>query len=192
MSTQLPDNNSLPNTTQEEVNQLRRDLQVVYEELDSVRDELTEMRGQLFRANQLIRQLSVRTTPPFSTSIIPHPLAPDHPLDPHPPPSPSPLPPPSPPSSSSSSSSLLLSPSSSYSTSLSSSSSLQIPTFPNPALNPVPYSTTLHFLLANYELHRTFLHRRVFESDSNLNIVFDYHHLLDVTVNLPPNHHDHL
>ena len=62
----------------------------------------------------------------------------------------------------------------------------------NPRLNPIPYSSTIQILELNYELHRDYLQRRVTEANSNLDLVYDNHHFLDVTVNHPLNHHDFL
>ena len=140
-----------------------------------LRNELVDTQGQLFHANNLIRKLAVSTTPPFSTPSTPHPLAPSHPLVPRPPSSPSP---------SSTSSSY---PSSSSPSSSSASSSTPLPTF----LNPVPYSLTIQILECNSDLYREYFHHRVPAPDSNLGIVADYHHWLDITKYLPPNHHDH-
>ena len=60
------------------------------------------------------------------------------------------------------------------------------------SFNPVPYSTTIQIIEDNYSLHKEYLHNRVSAADSDLDIVYQYHHLLDATVNLPPIHHDHL
>ena len=128
-------------------------------------NELVDTQCQLFNANNLIRQLAVSTTPPFSTPSTPHPLVPRHHLAPRPLPS-------SPPSYLS-----LFSPSSSSPSSSSASPSTPLAT----SLNPVPYSSTIQILECNFDLHREYFHCRVPAPDSNLGIVADYHHWLDIT-----------
>ena len=44
----------------------------------------------------------------------------------------------------------------------------------------------------NYQLHKEYLHCRVSDIDSNFDIAFQYHHLLDATANLPPDPNEHL
>lgn len=146
----------------------------MYEELHSVKDKFSATRGQLLIARVQIRQFGSRTTPPFSTPSNPHLLATLHPLTPHPLSSPS----------------NLLHPLDTLHPPPDCLANLRAST--HCSLNPVPYSTTIKILELNYSLYRKYLHRRVSELDSTLDIVYNYHHLLDVTTDLPPNPHDHL
>ena len=87
MPTEIPNNSSLftttsPSTTTpliDQVNHLKRDFKLIYDELNKthgelacVRNDLLETQGQLSRANNLIRQLAVPTTPRYSTPSHPH------------------------------------------------------------------------------------------------------------------------
>ena len=88
----------------------------------------------------------------------------------------------------------LSTPSLTFSTSASSFPSSSLPIIPSsshPSLSPVPYSSTISILECNFDLHRECFNRRVAASNSNLGIVAAYHHWLDITKILAPNHHNH-
>ena len=138
-----------------------RDLQVVYLELDTVKATLSFRSGQLLHAREDIRALTNMTPPPFSIATGPRTLQLLIRFDLRPSSSPSDPPPP------------------------------PYRAWYTVSFNPVPYSTTIQIVEENYNLHKEYLHRRVGAPNSNLDIVYQYHHLLDATVNLPPdpNHH---
>ena len=61
----------------------------------------------------------------------------------------------------------------------------------HPSLNPVSYSSTVETLELNTALHQEYFSQRIAAVDSNIGIVADYNHWIDITNNLPPDHHDH-
>ena len=120
-------------------------LQVVYAELDTVKATLSYISGLLLRVRNQMSKFDNSTQPPLSISTTPHTLGPLPWFGLRPPSSPpDPTPPP-----------------------------LATVRTSNPRFfNPVPYSTTIQIIEMNYHLHQEYLHCRVNESDSNLEIVF--------------------